>query len=116
MNPNMLIRLLWLLIIVPIAVAFMVVVFVVALMVAKYVAWRVDDSISRRIIERQKLDANGRPYPSKGRGLCDECGGMSEEVFFLPTGRRMCKTCYEARSDAQKDFESQQEPKHDNAS
>ncbi len=111
----MLIRYFWLLIFVPIAVAFMVVVFIAALTAAKYLASRVEYSVNRKIAERRRFDANGRGYPSKGRGLCDECGGMSEEVFFLPTGRRMCKTCYEARSDARKASGPQQGPKQDNA-
>ena len=106
----MLIRYLLLLIIVPIAVAFMVVVFIAALTVAKYLASRVEYRVNRRIAERRRLDANGRGYPSKGRGLCDECGRMSETVFFLSTGRRMCKTCYEVRSDTRKASGPQQAP------
>ena len=106
----MLMRYLLLLIIVPIAVAFMVVVFIAVLTAAKYLASRVEYSINRKIAERRRFDANGRRYPSKSRGLCDECGVMSEGVFFLPTGRRMCKTCYEARNDARKALGPQQGP------
>lgn len=116
MNPEMLIRLLLLLIFVPLAVAFMVVVLVVALTVAKDISWRIKYHLGLRIDERQKFDANGQPYPSKGRGLCDECGKMAGEVFFLPTGRRMCKTCYDAQSDAQETPEPHQESGHNNAS
>ena len=44
----------------------------------------------------EKFDPLGQPYPLKERGLCDNWSEAIEDVFFLTSGRRLCKKCYDA--------------------
>ncbi|MFP4353715.1 MAG: hypothetical protein ACLFUJ_01235 [Phycisphaerae bacterium] len=53
-----------------------------------------------------RLDRRGQLKPPTGRGLCDVCQHLSDSVLFLPTGQRLCPTCYDERIDS----ESREEP------
>jgi len=37
---------------------------------------------------------NGTALPEYGRGLCDNCETLSEKVYFLSHGGRLCENCY----------------------
>ncbi len=41
-----------------------------------------------------RIGPDGNPYPPLGRGLCDNCGKGVDMVYFLPSGKRLCKRCY----------------------
>lgn len=43
---------------------------------------------------KRRLHADGTPLPPKGRGLCTGCGQASNEVYFLPDDRHLCRRCY----------------------
>ena len=77
-------------------IALVVVVLLVAYVTGKLLLWR---SARRRAAEqaaRDKLGPNGRPRPTSGFGLCDSCGRAGEEVYYLPSGKRICPDCYNA--------------------
>jgi hypothetical protein len=40
--------------------------------------------------------ADGKNYPPRGGGICQQCGRVRKFVFFLPTGEMFCPECYEA--------------------
>jgi hypothetical protein len=51
---------------------------------------------------RTKLDAEGRPLPPVGRGICQACGRVSDRVFFLETGAKVCEDCFGESENARK--------------
>lgn len=51
----------------------------------------------RRFLDR-KRDARGNPLPPTAKGLCDRCGTVSETVYYLPSGERLCEKCFAAQS------------------
>jgi hypothetical protein len=46
--------------------------------------------------QRKKLEIapDGTPMPPLGRGLCDNCGEIFEKIYYLPTGPKLCPSCY----------------------
>jgi hypothetical protein len=52
---------------------------------------------ARRALERQYYrsthDAEGRLMPPLGRGVCQVCGGVPPQVYYLGDGRRLCPDC-----------------------
>jgi hypothetical protein len=85
----------WLLIIVPILVVGAIILIILGLTFTKMWIHRIRAHIAQKAAEAAKLDPDGVPYPPAGRGLCDECQGAFERVFYLPSGRRICEACYE---------------------
>jgi hypothetical protein len=43
---------------------------------------------------RRKFQPDGRPYPPAAPGICSDCQLVSDSVFHLPDGRRLCAKCY----------------------
>jgi len=43
---------------------------------------------------RARLRPDGTPYPPVGRGMCDRCARPFENVYHLPSGKRLCPACY----------------------
>lgn len=79
---------------------FVVLVLVVVLLLAGWTSikvwiWRSRKKRAERERQRLKYRADGQPYPPSGRGLCDRCEQSYEKIYFLPTGQRLCPTCYE---------------------
>ncbi len=59
--------------------------------------------VFRRRQKRAQHDASirsrgpdGRPLPPIGEGVCERCQTVSEELYHLPSGRRLCHDCYES--------------------
>lgn len=50
----------------------------------------------RRRADRFRPD--GQPLPPIAPGLCDRCQDASDEVYHLPSGRRLCRHCFWSRS------------------
>ena len=43
--------------------------------------------------EKSRRDAQGRPLPPVGMGVCANCGLAATHVHFLPDGTRLCRDC-----------------------
>jgi hypothetical protein len=43
---------------------------------------------------RRKFQPDGRPYPPSAPGICGDCKCVSDQVYHLPEGRRLCAKCY----------------------
>jgi len=43
---------------------------------------------------RIHIGPDGLPYPPVGRGLCEVCAIVSDKVYHLASGQRMCEDCY----------------------
>ena len=95
-DPTLLIRMWWLLIIVPPLVLGSIVLAIVLITLTKKSIHNARARRSMAAAEKAKLDPRGQPYPPSGRGLCDQCGKPSEKVFYLSSGRRICSECYDA--------------------
>jgi hypothetical protein len=61
----------------------------------KYWRWNARQARAERERQAGKIDADGRPLPPSGRGLCHRCESVHESVYCLPTGRRLCPACYQ---------------------
>lgn len=64
--------------------------------------FRVRSSRAQREEHERKHGPDGRTLPPVGEGICERCQGVFQEVFHLPSGRRLCRSCYEI-SDASGD-------------
>jgi hypothetical protein len=59
----------------------------------------------RRIAEDQvrekkwKTLPDGQPAPPIGRGFCQMCQRSYDEVYFFPSGTRLCPPCYKIESE-----------------
>ena len=79
---------------------------VAAVLVVGLVVWAVARHYVRRLrrrragerAHRRRYRPDGQPYPPVGMGICQECQQAGNEVFHLPSGKRLCKDCY-ARSE-----------------
>ena len=62
--------------------------------------WIWDRGVKRAEEEdyRSKHREDGSAYPPTGRGMCDNCQGCFEKVYYLSSGTRLCDECF-------KDFE-----------
>jgi len=49
---------------------------------------------SEEKFRRDRVDAQGRPWPPSGPGVCGRCGQVRGRVFFLANGERLCEACY----------------------
>jgi hypothetical protein len=38
--------------------------------------------------------ADGRRRPPRGEGICDSCQGAFGDVYYLPSGKKLCSRCY----------------------
>ena len=47
-----------------------------------------------RRFKTKRLGADGAPLPPTALGLCDKCGKVSDNVYHLADGRRLCETCF----------------------
>ena len=90
-----------LLIAVPLVVAVLALLAWATAVGVKWALWRIRLRRARQQALRRRLDAQGRPYPPAGRGMCDACRRAAERVYFLPDGRRLCEVCYAAATDPQ---------------
>jgi hypothetical protein len=59
--------------------------------------------VFRRRQKREQHDAlirshrpDGTPLPPMGEGVCERCQTVSEALYHLPSGRRLCRDCYES--------------------
>jgi hypothetical protein len=67
----------------------------IAWIAIKYWLWHARQAKAQRDRHARKFDAGGRRLPPSGRGLCHRCEAVHESVYCLPTGRRLCPTCYQ---------------------
>ena len=37
---------------------------------------------------------DGAPYPDTGRGMCQSCKQVSEMIYYMPSGKKLCRECY----------------------
>lgn len=52
---------------------------------------------SDQALAAAKIGPDGRPLPPAGQGICDRCQAIPKEVYFMPEGERLCRSCYEAK-------------------
>ena len=80
--------------------------FLIVIPIILLVGWLVLGSVRqylwkarRRRVRQEAHDAKFRPdgaaYPPSGEGMCDACQKGLDKVYYLPTGRRLCSTCYQ---------------------
>jgi hypothetical protein len=60
----------------------------------KWLRWRAVKKQADLEHDRKRFQPDGWHYPPLGRGLCDACHVADDEVFFLPSGQRLCHRCY----------------------
>jgi hypothetical protein len=93
-NPTMLIRLFWLLILVPPLVVAAIVTAILAWTMANMARRGLSDRRSRWRQDKARLQPDGTPWPIHQRGLCDVCWAVGERVYHLDDDRRICHDCY----------------------
>jgi len=84
------------------------IIFLVILFIVVIAAWtgvKVWLFRSRQKREQQRVYArthlpDGRPIPPTGEGVCEQCQGVFDKVYHLPSGRRLCSECYVASNEA----------------
>lgn len=42
----------------------------------------------------QRTAPDGTLLPPTAQGLCDQCGSVSDTVYYLPSRRRLCENCF----------------------
>ena len=67
----------------------------VAWIVLKHYVWRARRAVARKGARRERTRPDGLPYPPTGMGICSECETAGHDLFHLPSGRRLCKECYD---------------------
>lgn len=70
-------------------------VFIAAWTGANIFAWRSSQKKAQLDELRGKTDRFGNPLPPAGRGICEACQCVADDVLHLPDGRRLCQACYE---------------------
>jgi hypothetical protein len=45
----------------------------------------------------RKHFADGRARPPRDEGICDRCQGAFGDVYYLPSGEKLCAKCYGAK-------------------
>jgi hypothetical protein len=79
-----------------ILLAILLVLFIAALTAFKIWLWRARQAFARRQQYHAAHGPDGQPYPPTGRGLCDRCQRAFPNVYYLPSGQRLCHACYGA--------------------
>lgn len=63
--------------------------------ILKVVIWRSRQKRAEAQEKRRKLQPDGTPYPPAAPGICQRCQQAHDAVYHLPSGQRLCRTCYE---------------------
>ncbi|KPK83964.1 MAG: hypothetical protein AMJ81_06885 [Phycisphaerae bacterium SM23_33] len=63
---------------------------------AKILVWRGRRWHAERQARGRKYGPDGKPLPPSAAGLCDRCERAFEMVYYMPSGGRLCPSCYEA--------------------
>ncbi|MHC4563577.1 MAG: hypothetical protein ACYS8X_12505 [Planctomycetota bacterium] len=50
---------------------------------------------AKREAYEERHDEDGQLLPPVARGICQQCQRVSDMVYHLPSGRRLCENCYE---------------------
>jgi hypothetical protein len=58
--------------------------------------WKRDQARAEADYRRNRVNADGVRLPDAGRGICDACQRVSDEVLYLDDGTRRCRACYDA--------------------
>ena len=58
--------------------------------------WKREQVRAEGECRRQRRGADGSRLPDKGRGICEACQTVSDEVLYLDDGTRRCRVCYDA--------------------
>ena len=45
-------------------------------------------------IQAKRIRPDGRPYPPTARGMCQNCKQVSEMIYYMPSGEKLCRGCY----------------------
>ena len=85
---------LWLIIAAVIVLGIAFVLLIAAWTGVKVGIWQLRRKRADRQNYHRKYQPDGQPYPPAGRGLCDNCGQIYEQVYHLPSGGRRCPRCY----------------------
>ena len=51
---------------------------------------------AREVYLKRTRRADGKSYPPQGVGVCEQCGRVRKIVYFVRTGEKLCRECYEA--------------------
>jgi len=60
---------------------------------AQYHRWRREKQAADREHYQSTHDAQGRPMPPLGPGVCQGCGAVPALVYYLEDGRHLCPDC-----------------------
>lgn len=82
----------WLLVIIAVFFALAILTGVVVT-VTRLMGWSAAVTWSHWRYRRRRYQRDGTPYPPTADGICGQCG-KTEEIFYLPDGRRLCWGCY----------------------
>ena len=82
--------------------AVVAVLIVAAWTLLKIVIWRARQRRAEVAERRRRLGPDGQPYPPAAAGICGRCQRAHDVVYHLPTGERLCATCYTAQIAAER--------------
>ena len=49
--------------------------------------------------QKRKFLPDGQPAPPTARGVCQMCQHIYDEVYYFPSGTRLCPACYKTESE-----------------
>lgn len=75
--------------------SFALVIVIALYVMLKMYAFRLRQKRSYAEYHRRTRRADGRMYPPVMGGICDACRQVRVTIYFLPSGERLCKACYE---------------------
>ena len=62
----------------------------------KIAVWKREQARADADYRRKRYDADGARLPDAGRGICEACQAVSDDVLYLDDGTRRCRSCYDA--------------------
>jgi hypothetical protein len=68
----------------------------VACVAVRVWVFRLRQRQAREAYLKRTRRADGKIYPPRGGGMCEQCGGIRKVIYFVPTGEKLCHDCYEA--------------------
>ncbi len=69
-------------------------VFIVVLASTRAWIWRSNWRRAEGDKRRRAIGPNGKRLPPQSQGVCDRCGKVFADVYYLPDGRALCPGCF----------------------
>ncbi len=83
-----------LMIAVPIVFVVLVGMTILTISLLKMYGWKLRKDKAAAEMHDRKFRPDGQPYPDTGRGMCQSCKQVLEDIYYMPSGDRLCRDCY----------------------